>query len=290
MTTSLATPETSAATPAWTYRAVTRRVVGITVVSLVGLAVVAWFLTVRQAQSMDDMSSGLGQVGGLGANDMEPVVFLGMWLAMMVAMMFPTVVPLVLAHRLVLQKRGEGVPPTAAMIAGYIGVWVVIGLLPLGAFLWFRDLSAGAIDSWWLPTLAGAVIVVAGAYQFTAWKARCLRVCQTPFTFVLSHDFGGGARSALRSGVVNGAWCVGCCWALMSVLVVVGLMNLVWMASLALIFLLEKHTARRGLLTRVVGTALIVLGLAIIVYPDLLPVVSGAPDRAPSMGSDMSGM
>jgi predicted metal-binding membrane protein len=206
-----------------------------------------------------------------------------MWLGMMVAMMFPTIVPLVLAHRLVLQRRGKGVGPTVAMVAGYIGVWAVIGLLPLGAFLWFRDLSADTIDSWWLPALAGVVIIVAGAYQFTAWKARCLRVCQTPFTFVMSHDFDGGARSAARSGVVNGAWCVGCCWALMSVLVVVGLMNLVWMAALALIFLLEKHAVRPGLVTRVVGTGLIVLGLAIVVFPDVLPVVSGAPDSAPTM-------
>ncbi len=283
MTTSLPTPEAGGGTPAWTYRAVTHRVVITTVVWLLGLAAVAWFLTVRQVESMGDMSSGIGQVGSLARNDMEPLVFVGMWVGMMVAMMFPTVMPLVLAHRLVLQKRGDGVVPTAAMVAGYIGVWAVIGLLPLGAFLWFRDLSTDAIDSWWLPALAGVVIVVAGAYQFTAWKARCLRVCQTPFTFVISHDFGGGARSALRSGVANGAWCVGCCWALMSVLVVVGLMNLVWMAGLALIFLLEKHTARRGLLTRVVGTGLIVLGLAIVAFPDLLPVISGAPDAAPSM-------
>jgi predicted metal-binding membrane protein len=254
------------------------------VIWLVGLAAAAWFLTVRQVDSMDDMSSGLGQVGGLAANDMAPVVFLGMWVGMMVAMMFPTVVPLVLAHRLVLQKRGEGVGSTAWMVAGYIGMWAVIGFIPLGAFLWFRDLSADAIDSRWLPTLAGGVIVVAGVYQFTPWKARCLRVCQTPLTFVLSHDFGGGARSARRAGVTNGAWCVGCCWALMSVLVVVGLMNLVWMAGLALVFLLEKHTARPGLLTGAVGTGLIVLGLVIVVFPDVLPVVSGAPDSLPSMG------
>jgi predicted metal-binding membrane protein len=276
MTPSLSTAETGGRTPAWTYRAVAHRVVISTVVWLSGLAALAWFLTIRQAGAMDDMASGIGQVRGLAPNDMEPLVFLGMWIGMMVAMMFPTVIPLVLAHRLVLQKRGEGLVPTVAMVAGYIGVWAMIGLLPLGAFLWFRDLSADAIDSWWLPTLAGGVIVVAGTYQFTAWKARCLRVCQTPFTFVISHDFGGGARSALRSGVANGAWCVGCCWALMSVLVVVGLMNIVWMAVLALIFLLEKHAVRPGLLTRVVGTGLIILGLTIIVFPDVLPVVSGA--------------
>jgi predicted metal-binding membrane protein len=276
MTTIPSTAETGGETPAWTYRAVTHRVMIGTVVWLVGLAAVAWFLTVSQTESMDDMASGIGQVGGLVSNDAEPLVFLGMWVGMIVAMMFPTVVPLVLAHRLVLQKRGEGVAPTAAMVAGYISVWAVIGLVPLGVFLGFRDLSADAIDSRLLPTAAGVVIIVAGAYQFTGWKTRCLRVCQTPFTFVISHDFGGGTRTALRSGLANGVWCVGCCWALMSVLVVVGLMNVVWMAALALIFLLEKHSARPGLLTRAAGTGLIVLGFAIIVFPDLLPIVSRA--------------
>jgi predicted metal-binding membrane protein len=276
-------------TPASTYRAVTRGVVAGSVVWLVGLAAVAWFVTVRQAGTMDDMASGLGQVGGLAANDMEPLVFLGMWVGMMVAMMFPTVVPLVLAHRLVLEKRGEGLSSTVAMVVGYLSVWAVVGVIPLAVFLWFRDLSAEAIDSWWRPTLAGGVIVVAGVYQFTAWKARCLRVCQTPLTFVLNHDFGGGARRAFRAGVTNGLWCVGCCWALMSVLVVVGLMNLVWMAGLALVFLLEKHSPRPGLLTGAVGTGLILLGLVVIAAPELLPVVSGVPDSLPSM-ADTGGM
>ncbi|MGH2658811.1 MAG: DUF2182 domain-containing protein [Actinomycetota bacterium] len=79
-------------------------------------------------------------------------------------------------------------------------MWVAIGVVPLAALAGFRHLSAAAVNSRWLPATAGAVIALAGAYQFTPWKALCLRACRSPMWFVLSHDFGGGARSAIRAG------------------------------------------------------------------------------------------
>lgn len=246
---------------------------------LIGLAALAWLLTVRQARSMSDMALGLGQVGARMPADMTAPVFMAMWLAMMSAMMLPTVLPMVLAHRRVVLHRGEGYGPTAAFVAGYLAVWAAAGLVPLATVLAFRTLSSEAASSRWLPALAGFVLVAAGAYQFSRWKSLCLGTCRSPLAFVLSHDFGGGARSAFRAGLSHGGYCLGCCWSLMAVLVVVGLMNLVWMAVLAVVFLAEKNWRHGVELSRAVGLGLLLLGLAVVVVPDLLPAVSGTGGR-----------
>ena len=277
-------------TPRAAYGLLPRPLTAGIVAWLTGLAALAWVATVRQTGSMSDMVSGLGQVGGRLPNDMAVPVFLGMWVGMMVAMMFPTVVPMVLAHRLVVRRRREGAAPTVAFVGGYLAVWAVIGLVPLLAFLGFRNLASDAGDSRWLPAVAGTVLLTAGVYQFTAWKALCLRACRTPLTFVLHHDFGGGARSAFRAGLSHGAYCVGCCWALMAVLVVVGLMNLAWMALLALVFLAEKHWHHAVGLTRVVGVTLVLLGLAVIANPSLLPTISGVGEDPPATAEHMGHM
>jgi predicted metal-binding membrane protein len=261
--------------PRAAFSLLSRRVTAAVVVWLLALSAAAWVITVRQARSMSDMVSGLGQVGSRVPNDMATPVFLGMWLGMMVAMMFPTVAPMVLTHRMVSRRRGQGELPTLVFVLGYLLVWSVIGVIPLLAFLGFRGLSADAAHSRWLPSVAGAILFGAGLYQFTGWKVACLKACRNPISFIFSHDFGGGARSALRAGVTHGAYCLGCCWALMAVLVVVGLMNLVWMAGLSVIFLAEKNWRHGVGLTRVVGIGLIVLGFAVLVYPDLLGSLAG---------------
>ena len=278
-------------TPRSTYSLFSQRVTLVVVGVLVGLAGVAWWSTVRQASSMSEMVSGLGQVGSRAPNDMTIPIFLGMWVAMMVAMMFPTVAPIVLAHRMVVQRRGEGNTPTVAFVIGYLLVWSMIGAIPLAGFLGFRNLASAAGDSRWLPTVAGVILIVAGGYQFTRWKATCLKACRSPMSFLMTHDFGGGSRSAFRAGVTHGAYCLGCCWALMAVLVVVGLMNLVWMAGIALVFLAEKNWKHAVGLTKVVGSALIALGIAVIVAPGILPNVSGAGGEImDKMGDHMGNM
>ena len=246
-----------------------------TTVTLTGLAGVAWYLTARQAGQMAGMVTGLGQVGSRMANDMTVPLFVAMWLSMMVAMMFPAVVPMVLAHRMVVRSRGEGMTATVSFVAGYLATWTVIGVVPLGAFLAFRGLSANAATDRWISLAAGGILIGAGLYQFTPWKGRCLRACRTPFGFILEHDFGGGARSAARAGVSRGTWCLGCCWALMAVLLVVGLMNLTWMALLSLVFLAEKNWRHGVGFTRLAGSALPALGVAVMVHPGLLLTVSG---------------
>ena len=260
-----------------------RRVTIGTIVVLVGLALGAWALTVQQALGMADMVTGLAQVGSRMPNPMTAPVFLLMWLTMMVAMMFPTIAPMVLAPRLVVRHSGEGALPSVAFVVGYIFVWTAIGLVPLAVFLAFRDLSEDQPVTAWLPRISGLVLIGAGLYQFTPWKRTCLRACRTPLSFMMTHDFGSGAPGAFKAGLSHGAYCLGCCWALMAVLVVVGLMNLVWMAALALVFLAEKNWRYGVLFNRVVGTAVAVLGCAVLLYPDLLGIVSGVPSVAPSM-------
>lgn len=245
------------------------------VVALLGLAAIAWALTVQQALGMGGMVTGLGQVGARMPNDMAAPLFMAMWLTMMVAMMFPTIAPMVLAHRAVVRKRGEGGLPTVAFVAGYLLVWTAIGLLPLAALLGFRGLTAGVADSLPLRVAAGAVLVGAGLYQFTPWKRICLHHCRSPLAFIMTHDFGSGSPGAVRAGMAHGAFCLGCCWALMAVLVVVGLMNLVWMAAIALVFFLEKNWRHGRALLLVVGPVLVVLGVAIVLQPALLMVLAG---------------
>ena len=275
-------------TPRSTYSIFSQRVTLVVVGILIGLAAAAWWSTVRQANSMSDMVSGLGQVGVRAPNDMTVPIFMGMWVAMMVAMMFPTVAPIVLAHRMVVKRRGGGETPTAAFVLGYLLVWSLIGVIPLIGFLAFRNLSGSAADSRWLPTLAGGILVVAGAYQFTRWKATCMKACRTPLSFLMTHDFGKGSRGAFRAGVSHGAYCLGCCWALMAVLVVVGLMNLVWMAAIALVFLAEKNWKHAVGLTKLIGTGLVVVGIIVIVSPGVLPTLSGAGGKMVSkMGDHM---
>jgi predicted metal-binding membrane protein len=106
------------------------------------------------------------------------------------------------------------------------------------------------------------------------WKQVCLGKCQSPFAFIVTHDFGGGARSALRAGIDHGAFCLGCCWALMTVLFVVGLMNLVWMIGLFLVFLAEKSSRHGLFVARITGAALVVLGVVVVARPEILSTIS----------------
>lgn len=235
---------------------------------LVALAAVAWALTARQAFDMGSMVSGLAEVGQRMPNDMAAPVFMAMWLAMMAAMMLPTVAPMVLAHHMVVSARGEGWIPSAVFVAGYLAVWTVIGVVPLLAFLGFRGLMDPAPA--WVAPVAGTVLILAGIYQFTPWKGACLNACRTPLSFIMTHDFGRGSRGAVLAGASHGAWCLGCCWAMMSVLVVVGLMNLVWMAGLALIFLLEKNWRHGVAVSRIAGAGVALIGVAVLLQPQAL--------------------
>jgi predicted metal-binding membrane protein len=259
-------------TPRSAFGVLTRRATFLFVSLLLLLAAVSWWQTVGRARGdMAMMVQGIAQVGRDMPFDMSVAIFLSMWVVMMVAMMFPTIAPIVLLHRSVVQRRHEGAGPTVAFVGGYIFVWAVIGLIPLGLLIAFRHVTD---QSGWVLRAGGGVLILAGLYQYTRWKFACLKACRSPLSFLMTHDFGSGARGAFKVGVSHGLYCLGCCWALMAVLFVVGLMNLAWMAGIAVVFIAEKNWRRGVTLTYVVGAAVTLLGLAVLAHPTLLTTVS----------------
>src|SRR5437016_12599863 len=195
-------------------------------------------------------------------------LFLVTWLVMMVAMMFPSVAPMTLTFASFSRSRGEGYLRAALVVRGSTAVWTASGLVPLAVpqavtQIWMTPPS-------WLPRAGGAVIIVAGIYQFTPLKDTCLRACRSPLGFLLTHNFSAGLPAAVKAGASHGIYCLGCCWALMAVLAVIGLMNIAWMAVIAAIFFIEKNVRRGELLPRIVGAACIAGGLAVVAWPYLL--------------------
>jgi predicted metal-binding membrane protein len=249
-------------TPRSAYVVLRRRATIATALVLLALAALGWWETTRQADSMTGMVAGIAQVGTAMKFDMAVPLFLAMWTSMMVAMMFPTIAPIVLLHRMVIRRRGGGIAPSVMFVAGYLVVWVVIGFVPLAVLLGFREVSDATT---WVPRLGGAVLAVAGAYQFTRWKATCLNACRSPLTFLATHDFGSGWQGTLRAGISHGAYCLGCCWALMAVLFVVGVMNLAFVAALAVFVLLEKTGPAGVAVARIGGALLIAAGVLMLV-------------------------
>jgi len=278
--TGLAVPLPAEDTPRSAYGVLQRRATVATVAILLGLAGIAWWSTVGSSRDMAAMVQGVASVGVAMPFDMTVLVFMAMWTTMMVAMMFPTIAPIVLLHRMVVRRRGEGTLPTVAFAGGYLAIWALVGLVPLGALVAFRHVSGQSV---WVERAGGAVLLIAGAYQFTRWKDTCLRACRTPLSFLMTHDFGRGWSGAFRVGMSHGLYCLGCCWALMAVLFVVGLMNLAWMAVIAVIFIAEKNWSHGVALTRVVGSVALAFGVAVIVDPALLNTFVSAQSGAMMM-------
>ena len=194
--------------------------------------------------------------------------FLVAWAVMMAAMMFPAAAPMLLFYRTVAAGRrakGGAFVPTWVFAAGYLLVWTAIGvvtwvLVQLGSELAGR--GSDADRDTWAPLALGAVLVIAGLYQFTPLKGACLRQCQSPVGFVMTR-WRDGLGGALRMGVVHGAYCLGCCWALFAVLVAAGVMSLAWMLLLTLVVFAEKALPAGGRTARVVGAALLLLGVLV---------------------------
>jgi len=261
-------------TPRAAFRLNPWRVNAIVLTVLLALSLAAWYVTVDQAIAMRGMVMGLAGIGVHPQGEMGAAIFMAMWMTMMVAMMLPTVAPMVLAHLAVVRRQGRSTRDTVVFVAGYLLVWLAIGVVPLAAYLEFSRWTSGAAESRWLATLAGAILAAAGAYQFTGWKRVCLDHCQSPLAFIAMHHFDGRAAASLRAGIVHGAYCLGCCWALTAVLLVVGLMNLAWMAGIFALFLVEKSWIHGLAMARIAGALLVALGAAVIAYPSALALIA----------------
>jgi predicted metal-binding membrane protein len=186
-----------------------------------------------------------------------------MWATMMVAMMSPSAAPTVLLYARAQQlAKPDERPPTAAFVAGYLLCWIAFAALAAGLQI-ALDRAAALSDM----TMAlhgrrasGAVMIAVGLYQLSPFKDACLGRCRSPAQF-LSRHYRPGAAGALRLGLLHGAYCVGCCWMLMALLFVGGVMNLAWVAGLTLLVAGEKLLPHGRTIARVAGVALIGWGL-----------------------------
>jgi predicted metal-binding membrane protein len=247
-------------------------------VLLLALALVAWLVT---GERMEGMDAGPGtDLGTLG-------FYVGAWVVMMAAMMFPSVAPAVRTYA-GLRRRKEGdetparsVAPVALFVAGYLITWTAFGLVAFVAFEAIQGLDIG-----WLAWdrggkyVAGGTILIAAAYELTSAKDACLRECRRPGDFLLEHWHDGPA-GALRLGIEHGAWCVGCCWGLMAVLFAVGVMSVGWMIFVAALIAIEK-LAPWSVTRYAIAVVLVVLGVAVMASPDSVPGLTVPSDGGAS--------
>jgi predicted metal-binding membrane protein len=232
---------------------------------LLAFAVGAWVLSDERMAGMD-MGPG-GELGGLGW-------FLGVWVVMMAAMMFPSISPMILAFagsKSARTGRAAASGLTVAFVAGYLVAWSAAGLAGYVLIELARSLELGFLE-WDAagPYVAGGVIVAAALYQLSPLKDTCLRHCREPQRFLSEHR-ASGAGGALRTGLAHGAYCVGCCWALMAVLFALGAMSIAWMALVAALIASEKLLPSATAPKHGVAVLLVALGIAVAAVPEDVP-------------------
>jgi predicted metal-binding membrane protein len=246
------------------------------VLLLLALAGLAWWATANQMAGMD---AGPGtDLGALGW-------FIGVWVVMMAAMMFPSVAPTVALYARMTRQRSPARPLLFA--AAYLVVWSAVGLLSYGLFelgkAWFGTaLSWDAGGRWF----AAAVLGVAAIYELTPLKNVCLAKCRSPLGFLLG-SWRDGSAGAVEMGSKHAVWCVGCCWALMAALFALGVMSLVWMAVVAALIAAEKTIPWRRSVVLATTAILLVLAVMVAAAPHDVPglvVPASAAGSASSMG------
>ncbi len=243
---------------------------------LLALAALAWWLT---AVRMAGMDAGPGtDIGALGW-------FLGVWVVMMAAMMFPSLAPTVALYARMTRRRGFD--HALLFAGGYLLVWGGAGLGAYGLFRIGRDLFGGAL-AWhaggrWF---AAGVLAVAALYEVTPVKDICLAKCRSPIGFLLG-SWRDGRLGALEMGSRHGGWCLGCCWALMAALFALGVMSLTWMAFVGALIALEKTVPWGRAVKWGTAAVLLALALTVLVAPHDVPglVVPGSHSAMHAMNA-----
>ncbi len=232
---------------------------------LAAISALAWLYLVRMPMTPEDL-------GGFGARILSALppqlgdlwLTFMMWAVMMVAMMLPSAAPMVMAYARIANARG-GRPGLRVWLfaSGYVAIWTLFSVAATAiqcALIRWSFISNALVTA---PLVSAAILAVAGVYQLTPLKRMCLGRCQSPIGFFVTH-WRDGAAGALRMGLEHGAFCVGCCWMLMALLFVVGVMNLAWVAAITVFVLLEKATAWGRSIANLSGLALLAAALAII--------------------------
>lgn len=242
---------------------------------LFALAGLAWWSTV---DSMAGMNAGPGSdLGTLGW-------FLGVWIVMMAAMMFPAVSPTVALYAKMTRRRGLG--RALVFTSSYLLVWGAAGAAAYAVFRLGRSVFGGDL-AWhsggrWF---AAGVLALAAVYELTPMKNVCLEKCRSPLGFLLG-SWRDGQRGALELGARHAAWCLGCCWGLMAALFALGVMSLVWMAFVAALIALEKTLPWRRPATWATAALLLALAVGVTAAPRNVPglVVPGDTHARPMNG------
>ena len=227
------------------------------------LAAVGWWWTVDRMQGMD---------GGPWTDLGTLAWFLGVWVVMMAAMMFPSVAPTVALYSHMTKSRSPVAPLLFA--SGYLVAWASVGVLAFVVATEGGRIS-GDVLAWdsggrWL---AGATLIVAAVYELTPLKDVCLGKCRSPLGFLLG-SWRNGGLGGLQMGIRHGGWCIGCCWALMASLFALGVMSIVWMAFVAGLIAFEKLIPSRRAATYGTAGVLFVLGVLVIAAPDAIPALT----------------
>ncbi len=246
--------------------------------ALLALAIVAWVLTDLRMEGMD---------AGPGTDPGAFGFYVTTWVVMMAAMMFPSIAPMVLMFRSLERQRSVSTGATGLFVLGYLAVWGVSGLLGYALLKAGRALDGGFF-SWdragrWT---AAAVLVGAALYEFTPLKNVCLTKCRSPLAFLMG-SWRSGRLGALRMGCEHGAWCLGCCWALMAGLFALGAMSLTWMLVIAVLISIEKLVPWRTASTVGVAVVLAALGIWVAASPSTVPAltVPGSPAAMRAMSA-----
>ncbi len=237
-----------------------------------GVTVLAWLYLILLAAGMVDGPGAMGEAMANArpipwtAGDFALMVL--MWSVMMVGMMLPGATPMILLFAMInREKRETGYPfvPTGAFALGYAGAWTAFSLF--ATILQWALHSAALLSPMLVSTsavLAGALFIAAGTYQLTPLKHACLKNCRSPVHFIMTR-WRSGAGGALRMGLEHGAYCVGCCWFLMGLLFVLGVMNLLWVAALTILVLVEKAAPHGEWTARISGVAMLAAGLYLLI-------------------------
>lgn len=225
----------------------------VTIVALALLTFLAWAWLWRgggmAAMPMDGMAPMAWDFG-------QWLLAVAMWWVMMIAMMLPSASPVILLYGRVHRRSQATPPPTAAFLGGYLAGWFGFALAAAGLQVAVTSPISMAIDS---ATASGALLIAAGLYQLSPFKDACLASCRSPADFLTRH-YRPGAVGAWRLGLIHGAYCIGCCWLLMALLFVVGVMNLPWVAALTVLVAAEKLLPGGGWVARLAGAAFVLWG------------------------------
>ncbi len=231
--------------------------------AMVALAALAWGYTVYLGLQQTSMADAMAMPAMMAWSAADFVFMLVMWAVMMFAMMLPSVTPTVLIFDRVRGKRveaGRAHASTAAFVSGYLLAWVGFSLLATLANWGLH--SGGAMTSMMgkvAPLTGGLLLIAAGVFQWTPLKNACLDHCRSPMSFLM-HHWREGTRGAALMGLHHGVYCLGCCWMLMVLLFVLGVMNLPWVAVLTIVVLAEKTLPRGQVISRALGLVLIAWG------------------------------